>query len=81
MGIKEGTLTEQQYTALYHERMRESYKANKQHWLQLCDTPRLAIACFCKAGCFCHRHLLVTYLQKVCEHHNKPCKLMGEFNI
>ncbi len=74
------TQREKDYTIKYHKLMRESYKNNRQHWLDLLQNESLAIACYCssKEGTFCHRHLLVKYLKKVCEQHNLKFEYKGE---
>ena len=57
-------LDEEKYVSKYLPLMRESYKNNKDKWLELCSMDSVAIACYCKAGEFCHRHLIVDILEK-----------------
>jgi hypothetical protein len=57
MAYKSGQLSEEQYTALYLEKMAQSKIINSRTWAFLDHYPKLAIACYCPAGVFCHRHL------------------------
>lgn len=56
---------ERLYTRRYHIAMQNSWKQHPGHWLQLLSKERIAVACYCKPGVFCHRHLLLGYLEKV----------------
>lgn len=51
------------YTKEYLELMRKSWRTNRSEWLSLLSKPKVAIACFCSDGTFCHRYLLVEYLR------------------
>jgi len=50
------------YTEQYHDMMVKSYYANQDKWLWVLAQPRIVLACFCRAGDFCHRKLLAQYL-------------------
>ena len=50
------------YTEQYHTMMIKSYYANQQIWQDILTRPRVVLACFCRAGDFCHRTLLAQYL-------------------
>ncbi len=65
MDIKKGIITEEEYTDLYHKRMLHSYDANRTLWEDLLNRDEVVLICFCKAGAFCHRHLLTQYLVKL----------------
>lgn len=76
---KNGTITDQEYTTVYRSMMAESYKNNKEQWLSYCNKSNpVALACYCKAGVFCHRHILKGYFEAVCKHHNIPFQYAGE---
>lgn len=79
-GIKQGTLTEQEYTSLYLAKMRQSYKDHIDKWIGLLSKPSFAIACYCKEGVFCHRHLLAQYLLKVAQYHGITIMFKGEYH-
>jgi len=78
MDVKSGVISEAAYTEVYHELMRQSFLKNKDEWLALLSKDKIAIACYCKAGKFCHRHLLVEYLIAVCKAYKIPYTLGGE---
>lgn len=78
LGVKSGKLTETQYTNVYRQLMQQSYQRSKERWLAVCATPKVAIACYCPPGTFCHRHLLKTYFEKCCLSNNLPFVDRGE---
>lgn len=59
MKYKRGEMGEVEYTELYLKKMEVSRVAYPRHWDTLAVYPRLAVACYCKPGVFCHRHLFV----------------------
>ena len=67
------------YTKVYVEMMRKSYQANTAAWLELLKQPKLALACYCRAGAFCHRILLADMLVKVGARHGVSVELVGEY--
>ena len=74
-----GAVKEEEYTARFTEQMRESFQINKKRWVELCASKRpIAIYCYCKHGCFCHRRILVTMLSKVCDWLFMEFKYHGE---
>ena len=66
------------YTKGFHTLMKDSYMSNKQHWVDFLSQEEIAIACYCKAGDFCHRHLLVDYFEKVCNNAGIEFEYKGE---
>lgn len=78
MGYKAGLISQEQYTETYLALMRESWMANRERWLEVLSMPEVAVACYCGADRFCHRHLLVGVFQKVCQHQGIEQQLMGE---
>lgn len=79
MDVKAGKISEQEYTDRYKEMMRASWKANRTRWVEVCGLGEVAIACYCGAGKFCHRHLLKSYLESSCKSLGIPFSYMGEF--
>lgn len=77
---KAGHITNEKYSELYRDIMLRSYMTNQTVWLALLDKPKIAIACYCKAGVFCHRHLFIKYLEGVCKSRNIPFVNMGEIS-
>jgi len=56
-----------QYVELYAERMRASYRDNRDAWNKLLERDRVVLCCYCKPGSNCHRYLLTNILKIVCE--------------
>lgn len=79
-GHKSGQMKVSAYTRRYLAMMRQSYVDNHQAWMGLVEMPTVAIACYCRAGKFCHRHLLVDYLEKVCQTNGIPFERGGEID-
>lgn len=77
-GIKNGEISEDQYTSLYLERMQRSVIENPDHWSTLLAMPEVAVSCYCGAGKFCHRHLLVDFIEGLCNERNIPFERGGE---
>lgn len=78
MAYKRGEMSEEEYTARYLEKMGHSRVENKRAWDYLETYPRLAAACYCKAGVFCHRHLFVQLAKTHLESYGLEVELMGE---
>lgn len=78
MGHKAGTLSDAAYTQQYHDRMDASYQANPTRWLEVAGLRKVAFGCYCRAGVFCHRHLLAERFRLVCAEHQLPYRLVGE---
>lgn len=76
--IKAGAIDSEQYTHLYKEMMRESYRSNKNRWLEVAHMDRVAIACYCPSGQFCHRLVLVDLFKALCAFHQLPFTYCGE---
>jgi uncharacterized protein YeaO (DUF488 family) len=78
LAYKAGEITEAEYTQSYTGCMRESYRNNQARWIEVCNMEEVAIACYCSADKFCHRHILVNFLIKVCESLGIEVQRMGE---
>lgn len=78
MDVKSNKITPEQYTEVYLERMRQSYRDNPKAWHDCIAQPTVAVACYCAAGKFCHRHLLVDIFGKLCNHLKQPFEYKGE---
>lgn len=79
LGHKAGTLSDEEYSALYRNLLLGSWKKDRQKWLDfLNDDDQYALACYCPAGKFCHRHLLVKFLQQLCKQLDIPFEYYGE---
>jgi hypothetical protein len=75
-GLKAGTLSEEEYTGQYYNILIDRWQRAGSEMLNLVDMVRdrdLTVVCFCPPGAFCHRHLLVKFLQ-----HNWAAEYGGE---
>ena len=79
LDVKSEVISQETYTELYTSLMRWSYKCNQARWLEVLNMQEVAVACMCKAGKFCHRHLLVRMFKAVCEKHGIEFELLGEW--
>ncbi len=75
---KDGELTDAEYTAIYTDLMRESYRTRRTEWISFLTQERAVVACYCNSTNFCHRFVLVEILAKVAAYHNIPFTYAGE---
>ena len=75
MGLKNGTLTEQEYTEQYRQLMIKSRTEHYHDWWSLLLRDEVTLVCFCRKGAFCHRVLLAKLLE---EWYPNLCEYMGE---
>lgn len=75
---KAGELSEEEYTKQYYEKMRDSFRNNRDKWLALFQKEKLALACYCGPDKFCHRLLLKAILLKIAEAEGISVKDCGE---
>jgi hypothetical protein len=80
MAYKRGELSQSDYTALYEVKMERSRKVFDYVWKTLLAPPngRVAIACYCPKGEFCHRHLFLKMMQDYYHQHGRELIYMGE---
>jgi uncharacterized protein YeaO (DUF488 family) len=77
---KAGELSEEDYTHLYRERINQLYRADPDVWKQYFDNNEyIALACYCRAGEFCHRHLLSQAVYNWKTQRDLLCVSAGEF--
>ena len=69
---------EEEYLSKFIPLMRNSYLQNKQDWLNLCLMEEVCLACYCKVGDFCHRHIIVDMIEKICKQKGIPFERKGE---
>lgn len=69
MGLKNGSMTEEQYTQMYHRKLNDLFTTSLWQdlinplWQDLIKVGRVTLVCFCPPNAFCHRVLLAQYLQ------------------
>lgn len=75
---KDGLMSKQEYSKLYYDKVLSTVSTHAGEWQKLLSNKRLALACYCRAGEYCHRHLFavlaVTYMQSV----GRTVEFMGE---
>lgn len=76
---KNGTIDEEEYSKIYRETLINSWQSKRQNWLDfLQSAPLSAMACYCGPDKFCHRHLLIKFLEQLCKQLNIPFEYYGE---
>lgn len=58
MGYKKGTISQDQYIALYVEQL---CNIPYSTWQALAIKPERTLLCFCKKGTFCHTYLVIEF--------------------
>ena len=80
---KEGGLDDETYTQMYRLRMRDSLKTFPEFWRSLLplqgEAKLLGLACYCRAGHFCHRHLLQRILTRYALSNGISVEHLGEY--
>lgn len=76
--VKSGEITEEEYTEVYLRMMEQSIERYPLMWEELLLLGKIAVACYCSAGKFCHRHLLVNVLEGHCKRRGYEFKRLGE---
>lgn len=61
-GIKDSSLSESNFTEKYIKMMYKSLESHTGDWEYLINLHLVVLACYCKSGVFCHRHLLEKFL-------------------
>mgnify|MGYP000048738757 CR=1 FL=1 len=66
---RRGEMDNHEYSQRYYEKVIPTLRTNPQEWEILTKNRTYALACYCRPGNFCHRHLFamlsVTYLQSL----------------
>lgn len=76
---KRGEVSDEEYTRLYREKLAQGFVERPDDFEAfLHQSGPLAVACYCRAGTFCHRHLFITFMQTVAEDNEIPFEYLGE---
>lgn len=78
MDYKWGVISQERYTQLYIDRMRRSLREQPEEWEKLKEQPKVALACYCRPGEYCHRHLFKELMEKYLTAQGMEVKQMGE---
>ena len=75
---KNKMIDEFRYTDIYLKKMRNSFATDKDQWLKLLDYDSVALACYCPANTFCHRHIFAKLFEKYLNSEKYTPIQMGE---
>lgn len=79
---KRGEVSDEEYTRLYREKMRSLLLSDPRAFEALLEgedgIEEKALACYCRAGKFCHRHILLEFMQEVAEDNGIAFEYLGE---
>lgn len=79
MQHKAGTLSNDEYSAMYRDLMIRSWTSRRVEWMKILnDDKPIALGCFCRAGAFCHRLLLKDFLKQLCKQLEISFEYYGE---
>lgn len=78
MGVKQGRITEAEYTERFLNLLRERYRQDEGAFIEVLKREQVVLMCYCRAGAFCHRHLVVDVLEKVAKSKGLPFERGGE---
>lgn len=65
MGVKNGTLSNEEYTATYYQLLTDRWNTHSKEILEFVEMVKtfpVTIVCYCQKGSFCHRYLLKEWL-------------------
>ena len=77
-GIHQKTLSEEVYTREYLALLNFRYMTTPELFDHYFTIPKIAFGCYCQAGQFCHRHLLVNWLKDQAEENGCEVRIEGE---
>lgn len=73
-----GVMSSEEYRTLYVAQMRLSFVQQRSEWELLKTKQRAALACYCAAGAFCHRHIFSELLSAYLTREGIPVVHHGE---
>lgn len=79
--FKRGEMSEDEYTQRYLEKMHDSRREHRQAWDGLSVGNYKALACYCKAGEYCHRRLFQHVAKTHLESMGWRVELMDEWTV
>lgn len=59
---KRKVIDSDRYTQLFLRDMKQSQVEQSEAWKELSQLPKVALACYCRPGDFCHRHIVANLL-------------------
>lgn len=64
---KQGIVSKDEYEQVFLNLTRKRFQRNPDPWYWLIHQQKICLACYCKEGEFCHRHLLKEMIRKLCK--------------
>ncbi len=77
----EGVIHEEQYTEMYYQLMRDSYRKNQKRWQEVLEREEVILACYCTPDSFCHRYLLKDMMIKCCGEYVGEIKTIADLEL
>lgn len=76
---KRGEVTDEQYTEVYRDKLRKQLLSTPEVFEELLEgTTDKAVACYCTAGKFCHRHIYIEVMAEIAEDNGIVFEYCGE---
>lgn len=69
---------EARYRERFRHHMTESLTLNRPEWIEALKQEKVLLLCYCRAGKFCHRHIIAEYFARVREHLGQETIIKGE---
>ncbi|MGL5397327.1 MAG: DUF488 family protein, N3 subclade [Shewanella sp.] len=68
------------YTRTYRKLIHARYREDRERFLKYLYGKEVTFMCYCKAGEFCHRHLLVKFIKVLARIHKVEITDLGELS-
>lgn len=68
------------YTRTYRKLIHARFRQDPDHFLQFLYGKEVTFMCYCKAGDFCHRHLLVKFIKVLARIYKVEVTYLGELS-
>lgn len=76
---KRGEVTDDRYTEIYLGKLREHFRGHPEDFQSFLErTVPVALACYCKADKYCHRHVFLKFIMEVAEDNGYDVEYLGE---
>lgn len=75
---KNNEIDDKEYERLYNIRLDMLSQRHQEYWESLIKQETVCLACYCRAGFFCHRHLLAKYIKRYAEQRGVECTIENE---
>jgi len=78
MRYKRGQCPDEEYTEIYHAKMKQSQIDNPKYWRRLLHYNKMAYMCYCAKGKYCHRKLMIQLAKEFIESNGGTVTIHGE---